>query len=206
MVSIVVVGDTAYRDLQERFGTYILTDKIKRADGKIDFTYGELVAFSGDFYPDPIAIYNETVHTSWLKPLSNNVAKAKTLFAGEEEDVKAQISQGRLDYRDYNMRYLAAFPMNYLEMAQNNIEHFGWHNLKTYVRYHTDAINLALTAHASSGDQKADLFNQAIITNAFADHFLTDAFAAGHLRIPRAESLKWGIKNAAIVKGMGAPR
>lgn len=32
-----------------------------------------------------------------------------------------------------------------------------------------------------------ETFRWALFTNAFADHFLTDAFAAGHVRVPRAE-------------------
>jgi hypothetical protein len=31
----------------------------------------------------------------------------------------------------------------------------------------------------------------ALFTNAFADHFLTDAFAAGHIRVPRQEIRGW---------------
>ncbi|HEX2279369.1 MAG TPA: hypothetical protein VHN13_19925 [Candidatus Tectomicrobia bacterium] len=40
-------------------------------------------------------------------------------------------------------------------------------------------------------DKAAELWGQALFTNAFADHFLTDAFAAGHIRVPRREICQW---------------
>lgn len=43
-----------------------------------------------------------------------------------------------------------------------------------------------------------ETFRRALYTNAFADHFLTDAFAAGHIRVPRAE-----IRNWAEARGLG---
>jgi hypothetical protein len=42
------------------------------------------------------------------------------------------------------------------------------------------------------------LFNQALIINAFADHYLTDAFASGHIRVPRMQIQKWATGNTGL--------
>jgi hypothetical protein len=60
-------------------------------------------------------------------------------------------------------------------LALRNVDHFSPHNWFRYARHHCEALLLAL-------DRR---FEEALVRNAFADHFLTDAFAAGHLRVPR---------------------
>jgi hypothetical protein len=60
-------------------------------------------------------------------------------------------------------------------LALDNVEHFTPHNWYQYARHHLNALDLAL-------DRNLD---GALVRNAFADHFLTDAFASGHTRTPR---------------------
>ena len=68
--------------------------------------------------------------------------------------------------------------------------------MKAYVRAHTKALNEAKLAGElrAQGDlEGSDLhLRKALYLNAFGDHFLTDAFAAGHIRVPRRQLKSWG--------------
>jgi len=54
------------------------------------------------------------------------------------------------------------------------------------------------------GAKADELLRQALFTNAFADHFLTDGFAAGHIRVPRAEIRAWAAEKGYSEKLAGA--
>ncbi len=64
---------------------------------------------------------------------------------------------------------------DFLSLANQNFDHFCPRNWARYARHHREALLLALDR---------DL-ERALVRNAFADHFLTDAFASGHMREPR---------------------
>jgi hypothetical protein len=64
---------------------------------------------------------------------------------------------------------------DYAMLANENQDHFAPRSWARYAQHHFEALQLAL-------DRELDA---ALVRNAFADHFLTDAFASGHLRVPR---------------------
>jgi hypothetical protein len=64
---------------------------------------------------------------------------------------------------------------DYASLANENQDHFAPRSWARYLVHHAEALRLAL-------DRNLDA---ALVRNAFADHFLTDAFASGHLRVPR---------------------
>lgn len=64
----------------------------------------------------------------------------------------------------------------YVGLALRNEDHFAPRSWIAYAVHHGEALRLALGAR----DLEA-----ALVRNAFADHFLEDAFATGHLRTPR---------------------
>lgn len=64
---------------------------------------------------------------------------------------------------------------DYAMLANENQDHFAPRCWARYARHHAEALQLAL-------DRELDA---ALVRNAFADHFLTDAFASGHMRVPR---------------------
>ena len=79
----------------------------------------------------------------------------------------------------------ALFPLGrYLKLAADNADHFGEWALSAYLAGHTAALQQAVIAHQSGTDQALEL---AYAMNSFADHFLTDLFSAGHLRVPRKQ-------------------
>jgi hypothetical protein len=82
----------------------------------------------------------------------------------------------------------------YLALSGSNFDHFGLNAQLAYLAGHRVAITRAILAHNRSplvpGGPPANL-NDAYAANAFADHFLTDLFSAGHLRTPRKELHDW---------------
>jgi len=75
----------------------------------------------------------------------------------------------------------------YLNIAFSNFDHFGTDAVACYLAGHVLAQQTAVNASrmpAGSDGRKLQL-ERAYAINAFADHFLTDLFAAGHMRTPR---------------------
>ena len=64
---------------------------------------------------------------------------------------------------------------DYLELANRNQVHFAPRSWVAYARQHGQALKYALDRS----------YEDALFANAFADHYLSDSFASGHLRVPR---------------------
>ncbi|MFO0614714.1 MAG: hypothetical protein U0414_19160 [Polyangiaceae bacterium] len=157
---------------------------IRRKHGKDLFGYGELVALSGDFYPTPAELFEETpAAIPWLFE-RNDVSDIRALIQKELAFVEAPRTEHR-EYPDLNVAY-AWNAKYYVELALDNVAHFGFHNMVAYCFHHDAALRLAATRPLDDETRR-----RALVTAAFADHFLTDAFAAGHVRIPRAEIVRW---------------
>jgi hypothetical protein len=118
-------------------------------------TYGEVVALSGDFYPD----FN-SLNTAPLREIFDLIP----LIRGKATTTQLQQATGG--------RYLA--------LAQQNESHFtnvrpGHRNIDVWRERHMQAIQTARQKNS----------NLAWAINGGADHFLTDAFSGGHIRTPR---------------------
>jgi hypothetical protein len=118
-------------------------------------TYGEVLALSGDFYRGWDALNNASL---W------EVITLVPMIRGHPSTTDLQEATGG--------RYLA--------LATQNVEHFsnvavGRRNVDVWRRMHIAAVTEA----------RAGRTNTAWGTNAMADHYLTDAFAGGHIRTPR---------------------
>lgn len=83
-----------------------------------------------------------------------------------------------------SLRALAQTPLDHLRAASNNDDHFQDRALFAYDFYHRFAVHLAAEGHLTS----------ALVVNAYADHFLQDALAPGHVRTPRRH-----LHNAATI-------
>ncbi len=173
---------------------------IRRQNGRDDFTYGELVALSGDFYESPKELYEEKAAAiPWLWE-DNDTRDIRAMFAEELKWIDdRQRARPAAAYPDNNIRF-AWNAKAYLELAMRNVVHFGWHNIVAYCTHHTEALRLAKKAAGKTGDD----WSRALVTNAFADHFLTDGFAAGHVRVPRQEIIDWSNANGFDDKLSGA--
>lgn len=72
----------------------------------------------------------------------------------------------------------------YLKIAAENYDHFGEQAWLSYVAGHQAAIKVALKARAENQPAELEL---AYAMDAFAIHFATDRFSAGHMRTPRMQ-------------------
>ena len=178
--------------------TLFLSIKRRRTDDRL--SYGELVALSGDFYGSPSALYDEEpAALPWLWE-DNDLSDLREVFAEELAWIEQrQKGRGVEAYPDNNLR-MAWNAKTYIELALANTDHFGWHNVLAYVRHHEAALDLARRAQG----REDDTWRRALFTNAFADHFLTDGFAAGHVRVPRAAIREWGEQRGYSDKLAGA--
>jgi len=88
----------------------------------------------------------------------------------------------------------------YTHLAEKNFDHFGQFAKAAWTAGHIRAQEEAVRVHkARYSDTLGIGLRSCYAINAFADHFLTDLFAAGHMRTPRKDLFD------ADVKG-GAPR
>ena len=141
--------------------------------GGLDLTYGDLIAFGGDHFKDFADITAESSTAAGrgrLQKLQNLTENEATLHPVYEED--ATITK--------------AYAERYKNLALENVAHFagGGTALITWQQLHRQAVLDALDA-GRHGDSRA--LAQAYAVNAFADHYLTDSFSAGHIRTPREQ-------------------
>jgi hypothetical protein len=225
-----IIGDVAYKKYEPQFA-----NQIKNLEADIEYSYGELVAMSGDMYisveeislDDP-GIFNGFFHS--------NRKSLKKCIKKEIEAIRTQTNYAGCDDLDF-----AKEKLHYVTLAHDNYKHFAWHNVKKYIELHekalwfaqlaflkcTEAEKIELNATcekkqmeleslvSESGYRKKQkskyrrlpklfprkrftqrylvkmpkekMIRLSLFTNAFADHYLTDAFSAGHLRIPRSQ-------------------
>lgn len=160
---------------------------IPRDDGKISFTYGELI-MAVDYYQKPGNLISDK--KSGVKKIIKCAHKQMHTHPDQEKDENAE-------YPSCTMTGFTSMP-GYLEVVSKNYDHFGWNNMMAYVKYHDLALKkaqMAFQKKKSSPSTSRYYMQQALIYNAFADHYLSDAFASGHIRVPRVQITKWAGKN-----------
>lgn len=86
------------------------------------------------------------------------------------------------------------YPGRYLLLAMENYDHFSPNNIIAYKNGHQVALQQALKARETGKQSDLEL---AYAMDAFASHYLSDHFAAGHLRTPR-EHLKDKVTPAVL--------
>jgi len=162
--------------------------KLPRLNDKRPVTYGEIVALSGDFYGSAEELFQEEpARVSWWKG-SNDLEKLRGQFATELNWIADGKRHETAGYPDNTLSF-AWIAKSYLELAEDSVPHFGWHNIKRYCDSHATAIGYAIEAGQPSVEDPHWL--RAVFHNGFADHFLTDGFAAGHIRVPRQQIIEW---------------
>ena len=162
--------------------------RLRRRAGDVELGYGEIVALSGDFYKDPDDLYEERPSPfPWLYE-SHDLSDIRKRFASELTWILDERRPANAGYPDNTIAFIWN-AKGYLELAEDNTDHFGWHNVLRYCQCHQMAIDSAIQAQSCSAADAS--WVKALYYNGFADHFLTDAFAAGHVRIPRREIREW---------------
>lgn len=76
----------------------------------------------------------------------------------------------------------------YAGLGLRNHDHFHPVAPRTWRRVRAQALDEAVSAAALSGTSQVALFERAFLRHAFADHFLEDTFASGHMGFNRSGS------------------
>jgi Domain of unknown function (DUF4157) len=153
--------------------------------GGLVLTYGDLLAFGGDHFKDFAELTGETssapglARLKKLQHLTENETKLKPAY--EDADTISK------EYAD-----------RYKNLALENVSHFsgGGTALITWQKLHRQAVLDALEA-GKQGDSGA--LGHTYAFNAFADHYLTDSFSSGHIRVPREQVITFYKKLASQV-------
>jgi hypothetical protein len=158
----------------------IEADPLKKAGGKITagtravgakgkedvkLTPGEITALSGDFYKGP-----DEIASAASQPLEKEGGKNELdkLVQAIEQERKGELP-------DANKAYEQITKGRYLDLAKSNDVHFAPLNRVEWRRLHVQAIAEA----AAAKDDRA--LQHALLVDASGGHFLTDAYASGHL-------------------------
>src|SRR4051812_48704223 len=155
--------------------------KRKIGHGPRTLSPGEIIALSGDFYE------------GWVDLATAPVAEVNDILTAIQLEREGKLSNANARYEEITKQYRKDHPeQHYLELARRNSPHFTPGNRERWRKMHAEAIALAKKPpqgktkfrEADFGDQGAahdDDFEQALFIDAAAGHFLTDAFASGHL-------------------------
>jgi hypothetical protein len=157
---------------------HILTDINIGTDDKPEYLpYGQMVALAGDYFIDLKEMHDLAASQNGRDQI--RWARWKAL-GGTEPAVGDDIKKAVMD--------------RYFTLAANNISHFsaGGTARNSYEEYHRQALDEAFRAGLVLVDAHGrDLWNMALTTEAFGNHYLTDMFSAGHVRTPRADIKAW---------------
>ena len=178
-------------------------------------TYGQLIALAGDFYgvvgaPISTSADHKQAFRAAFQSLGGDWNQTQQILKVMGEEISA-VEQALKDKRQPSDAYAmlgdslsmrwnvitgganaGALPTTmgrYLLLAAENWDHFAGYAVMAYRAGHAVAMEeaAAIAGSGMSTDEKTMRLQGAYALNAFADHFLTDLFSAGHLRVPRKE-------------------
>ncbi|MFD4602005.1 DUF4157 domain-containing protein [Streptomyces sp. NPDC058464] len=154
-------------------------------------TYGEILALSGDMYAD---IDPRTLATSLVGTMQRINSASLVEIYDLIPILHARSATGEFEIASTG-KTEAVTGGRYLTLAAHNVSHFsnvgdGHNNIGTWREGHRAALALAAAGQA----------NAAWAMNAAADHFLTDAFAAGHLRPDRVHEVHSTVPGLGSIK------
>ena len=144
----------------------------------VPFTYAELVAM-GDLF--------ETAD-EMLGASKTELQRLRVLIRAARKHYAARILGGPAGKNATDADWQAATGGRYVRLAKDNFTHFAPTNTaltpgatgsKKHYKQEWEAYHARAVAVARKGTK--DDVSKALVVNAFADHFLTDAFSAGHI-------------------------
>lgn len=168
-------------------------------------TYGDIIALGGDYYgvpespicdgatdADRIARFLAAFDTLGLegKSCDDDYCANKVLAIFREErsaHVESGVNGPVPSRTVANLLSIEFYTNNnFLRLAINNWDHFLPTSMLAYDAGHGAAIAQAIKARKMATlKERIEGLELAFAMNAFVDHYLTDAFSSGHVRIPR---------------------
>lgn len=124
----------------------------------LELTPGEIISLMGDFY------------ATWQD--------LQSASKDEIDKILAMIKKERTGGVDANVEYEKITKGRYTKLARVNTKHFAPKNKDAWQDLHAQAIAKAKQAGTDKNDS---LIEEAYLIDAAGGHFLTDAFASGHL-------------------------
>lgn len=142
----------------------------------LSLTPGEIIALMGDFFGSWQALAHASPRE--LRAAAQAGPDAKSSSQGILDVIDEETKQGRATAAG-NAAYERITHGRYTELALHNRPHFAPENKTAWRQLHEEAAGLAKAA--GPGPDTAPAFQRALLVDAAGGHFLTDAFAAGHL-------------------------
>jgi hypothetical protein len=149
----------------------------------VNFSYGQIIAMADLYESVDLMMGASPAELNRLKEL---ISRSTRFYQGRKRDSSLDVDNETWD-KNTDGRYL--------KLADKNYEHFSpalvaggvairtvhGDNRSMWESYHRRAIVEAQKMFLAADSQTSIFFEWPLIINAFGDHFLTDAFAAGHL-------------------------
>ncbi|HEX8696571.1 MAG TPA: DUF4157 domain-containing protein [Longimicrobium sp.] len=135
------------------------TDRATGETSRAALTPGQVIALMGDFYGSV-----------------EELAGADPREIRQLLEVLERERAGTADHVTANAAYERITGGRYLRLAERNAVHFASRNRAQWRRLHAEALDQARAAGPNDA-----LFERALLRDAAAGHFLTDAYASGHL-------------------------
>lgn len=196
------VGSSAYADLlgakaDFRSGLHLKLEK--------SLSFGKIIV-TPDFFADPNSIISdgqtftdrranfEKNFRVFLESQKSTVDKIFFYTDLEVDTIQYVIALGwpaseayHILGKGFSLNYFLAYPPA-IQLVLTNWDHFGKNAWVAYEAGHAEALQTAVKAHQSSDlTTKRKLLVLAYAKEGYADHFLSDQFAGGHMRTPRKE-------------------
>ncbi len=138
-------------------------------------TYGDFTALGGDHFAKFVDLEEEGQSAAGREKIKRFIAVLDGKIKGEFEDATTVDKEWAERYKN---------------LAFENISHFshGGTALETWKKIHFQALK-----NAANGGFMGNIgmLQRAFAINGFADHFLTDSFSSGHIRVPRMKILEF---------------
>ncbi len=137
-------------------------DKTIKVRPDLQLTPGQINSLMGDFYETWQALKNAS--------------------KSEIDKILAVMNRERLGMaKDANKEFETITNGRYSELARKNTKHFAPKNKAAWKKLHLQAMDKAKLSGQKNPTGNDDMYQEALGMDAAAGHFLTDAFASGHL-------------------------
>ncbi|CAB3991782.1 Hypothetical predicted protein [Paramuricea clavata] len=178
----------------------------------VHLSFGNIIAMAGDYYGIPNApiidplnpekiddgalqrfknAYNTLAFTPNEGKYKERLDKLLKLLADDDKNAKkaGNCFHSNKEWDEATggvwVAGIPIIPGFMIKLAEHNYDHFEPQAKTTYVVGHGYAIEKAREAGRSKENNREKLLFEAYSIDGFACHFLTDAFATGHMRTPR---------------------